>query len=399
MTLLNGVRILSLELFGAGPYGSQFLADLGAEVIKIENAATGGDPARHVGPHLLGEADSQYFQTWHSNKKSVSLDLKTAAGRRDFERLVKGADAVMNNLRGDQPAKLGIDYAGLKTVNPAIVCLHISAYGRDNARAAWPGYDFLMQAEAGLMDMTGEPEGPPARFGPSIIDYMTGTTGVAALLAGILRARTTGTGGDIDTCLFDVALHQLGYAALWHLNEGDRPTRQPRSAHLSVAPVQTFPTADGWIFVMCMTDKFWNALLDVLGRRDLGADPRFATAAARRGHRAALTSVLDAEFRKRSTAAWLAALSGVLPVAPVLDVAQALANPHVAAAGMVQTIRHPLRPELKVLASPVKVNGRRLPRAPGSVLGADNASLLGTGDAPPERRASKGAKTKRGAAP
>lgn len=389
MTLLNGVRILSLEVFGAGPYGSQFLADLGAEVIKIENAATGGDPARQVGPHRLGPADSQYFQTWHTNKKSVCLDLKANDGRRNFERLVKGADAVMNNLRGDQPAKLGLDYAGLKAVNPAIVCLHISAYGRDNARAAWPGYDFLMQAEAGLMDMTGEPDGPPARFGPSIIDYMTGMTGVAALLAGILRARATGTGGDIDTCLFDVALHQLGYAALWHLNEGDRPTRQPRSAHLSVAPVQTFPTADGWIFVMCMTDKFWEALLDVLGRQDLGADPRFATPSARRTYRAELTAALDAEFRARPTSAWLTALSGVLPVAPVLDVAQALANPHVAAVGMVETMPHPLRPDFKALACPVKVNGQRPRRTPGSALGADNAALLGMGDEPARKRAKR----------
>src|SRR5262249_47713994 len=175
-------------------------------------------PSRHVGPHLLGENDSQYYQTWNTNKKSVALDLKTADGYADFLRLVKTSDAVMNNLRGDQPGKLRIDYASLKATNPAVVCLHISAYGRDNARVAWPGYDFLMQAEGGLMAMTGEPEGPPSRIGPSMIDYMTGMTGMVGLLSGVMQARMTGVGCDIDTSLFDVALHQLGYAALWHMN-------------------------------------------------------------------------------------------------------------------------------------------------------------------------------------
>ena len=137
MKPLEGLRILSVEVWGAGPYGSQLLAAHGAEVIKIENPATGGDPARYVGPHRLGEADSQYFQNWNTNKKSVALDLKTPEGQRDFGELVKSSAAVMNNLRGDQPAKLGLDYAVLGKLNPAVVCLHISAYGRDNERTAW----------------------------------------------------------------------------------------------------------------------------------------------------------------------------------------------------------------------------------------------------------------------
>ncbi|HEX7929087.1 MAG TPA: CoA transferase, partial [bacterium] len=330
--------------------------------------------------------DSQYYQTWNTNKKSVALDLKTEAGYADFLRLVKTADAVINNLRGDQPAKLRIDYPSLKATNPSVVCLHISAYGRDNARVAWPGYDFLMQAEGGLMAMTGEPDGPPSRIGPSMIDYMTGMSGIAGLLSGILQARMTGIGCDIDASLFDVALHQLGYAALWHMNAGDNPTRQPRSAHLSVAPVQTFPTADGWIFIMCMTDKFWENLADKLGRADLRTDARFATQATRRENRGALTEALDAEFRKQPSAHWLKLLTGVLPIAPVLDVAQALANPHVAAARMVDTIQHPLHPDFKVLANPLKVNGQRLSREPGSALGADNDALLSKLDAQAQKR-------------
>lgn len=260
MKPLNGVRVISVEQFGAAPYGSMFLADLGAEVIKVENAAIGGDPARKTGPYLLGGADSEYFQTWNMNKKSIALDLRTPEGKAALERLIAGSEVVLNNLRGDLPAKMGLDYKTLSKLKPSIVCVHLSAYGRDNERASWPGYDYLMQAEAGLMHLTGEPDGPPTRIGaPSMIDHTTGLTAMVGLLAALVQARATGKGCDVDTCLFDAALHQLGYAAIWYLNEGYTPERQTRSAHFSVAPVQTFPTSDGWIFVMCLTDKFWNS--------------------------------------------------------------------------------------------------------------------------------------------
>ena len=354
---LEGIRILTVEHFGAGPYGTMFLAGLGAEVIKVENAAEGGDPSRHVGPHLLGEDDSQYFQTFNLWKKSVSLDLKR--DRKAFEALVAEADAVVNNLRGDVPAKLGLDFESLSKINAAIVCLHISAYGRDNERASWPGYDFLMQAEAGLMDLTGEPGGAPSRFGTSIIDCMTGMTGAAALLACLLRARRTGKGCDVDASLFDVALHQLTYMGTWYLNGGEASSRQPRSAHYSLTPVQTFPTADGWIFVMCMKDSFWSALVQALSRPELEKDARFATMEARLEHRAALTEVLDAEFRRRPTADWLKALSGRLPVGPINDMRQALDNPFVAATGMIHSVDHPEKPGLRVLTLPVKIDGER----------------------------------------
>ncbi|GJD52133.1 Acetyl-CoA:oxalate CoA-transferase [Methylobacterium crusticola] len=375
MSLLDGLRVLTFEQFGAGPYGSMFLADLGAEVIKVENAATGGDASRHMGPHLLGENDSQYFQTFNLNKKSVALDVKTPEGRAALLRLAGSADAVLNNLRGDQPEKLGIDYAGLRAANPRIVCLHISAYGRDNGRKSWPGYDFLMQAEAGLMSLTGEPDGPPSRMGVSMIDFMTGMTGVTGLLAAVIRARATGQGCDVDTSLFDVALHQLTYPGTWHLNEGEVASRLPRGAHLARTPVQTLRTADGWIFVGCMMDKFWDALLDGLGRPDLAADPRFATAAARRDHRDALTALLDEAFAAKPTAAWLAILAGRLPVAPVHDVAQALANPFVAEVGMIARVPHPARPDLRLLANPLKIDGRRPGQAACSALGADGGLL------------------------
>jgi crotonobetainyl-CoA:carnitine CoA-transferase CaiB-like acyl-CoA transferase len=387
MKPLNGVRIVSVEQFGAAPYGSMFLADLGAEVIKVENAAIGGDPARQTGPYRLGEGDSEYFQTWNMNKKSVSLDLKTAEGRAALEHLIRDSDAVMNNLRGDLAEKMGLDYKTLSKVKPSIVCLHISAYGRDNERAAWPGYDYLMQAEAGLMHLTGEPDGPPARIGaPSMVDHMTGVTAMVGLLSAIIQARATGRGCDVDTSLFDVALHQLGYTAIWYLNEGHMSTRQFRSAHFSVAPVQTFPTADGWVFVMCMTDKFYGALADVMQRPDLKSDGRFATPAARQANREALTQALDAEFRKHPTKHWLDVLAGVLPVAPVYDMEQALENPFLRTTGMIQDVPHPEKPNMRVLANPLKINGQRLSQAVCSPLGADNGALLKDVAAPAKAR-------------
>ena len=354
MKPLEGIRILTVESFGAGPYGTMFLAGLGAEVIKVENAATGGDASRHVGPRFLGENDSEYFQCLNLWKKSVSLDLTREQAR--FHELVKGADAVVNNLRGDVPAKLGLDYKNLRSINEKIVCLHISAYGRDNERTAWPGYDFLMQAETGLMDLTGEPEGAPSRMGTSVIDFSTGMTGAAALLACLLRAKATGKGCDVDASLFDVALHQLNYMGTWHLNGAEPHSRQPRSAHYSLTPVQTCKTADGWIFVMCMKDSFWHELTKAL---HLAHDERFSTMAARLEHRAALTEILDGEFRKQTTAYWVKALSARVPVGPVNDMRKALASPFVARSGMVQAIDHPKKRGLRVFTLPVKIDGER----------------------------------------
>ncbi|MDP2332445.1 MAG: CoA transferase [Reyranella sp.] len=372
---LEGIRVLTLEQFGAGPYGTMFLAELGAEVIKIE--APEGDPSRQVGPYKLGKDDSEYFQAWNLGKKSVTVDMKSAEGRRQFEALVKSADCVVNNLRGTQPAKLGIDYASLKHLKPAIVCLHISAYGRSNARKDWPGYDFLMQAEAGLMELTGEPEGPPTRVGVSMIDSMSGLTGIVGLLACLLRARTTGQGCDVETCLYDVAMHQLTYPGFWYLNEGDVSPRVPRSAHLSLAPVQTFPTKDGWIFIMCMTQKFWLSLCDALGRNDLLADSRFPDPNTRAKNRAEMTDELDPAFRTRTTAEWLARLNGLLPAAPVNKLDAALDSSFARETGMVSSVPHPVKGDLRVLANPIRIDGERPSQAACSPLGADNDSLLG----------------------
>jgi crotonobetainyl-CoA:carnitine CoA-transferase CaiB-like acyl-CoA transferase len=378
MKPLSGVRIVSVEQFGAGPYGTMLLADLGAEVIKVENAAIGGDPARKTGPYFLGDDDSEYFQVFNLNKKSVALDLRTEDGRTALLELAMTADALMNNLRGDLPAKLGLDYASLGKHKPSLVCVHLSAYGRDNSRASWPGYDYLMQAESGLMHLTGEPEGPPSRIGaPSMVDQTTGLTAALGLLAAVIQARSTGKGCDVDTCLLDVAVHQLGYAATWYLNDGLRLSRQHRSAHYALAPVQTFPTADGWIFIMCMTDKFWFELADAVGRSDLKSDKRFSAMSLRHANRVELSEILDPKFRKQPTRYWLDKLKGRVPIAPVLDVAQALDSPFLAETQMIRNVPHPAKPGLRALANPIRINGKRLEQSVCSPLGADNAAFVG----------------------
>jgi crotonobetainyl-CoA:carnitine CoA-transferase CaiB-like acyl-CoA transferase len=377
MKPLHGLRIVSVEQFGAGPYATMLLADLGAEVIKVENAAIGGDPARKTGPYMLDANDSEYFQVFNINKKSVALDLRSEAGKASLGKLIAGADALVNNLRGDLPAKMGLDYKSLAPINPALVCVHLSAYGRDNERAAWPGYDYLMQAESGLMHLTGEPDGPPSRIGaPSMVDQTSGLTAAVGLLSGIIQAKSTGKGCDIDTCLLDVALHQLGYVASWYLNEGHVSTRQSRSAHYSVSPAQTFPTSDGWIFIMCMTDKFFGELARAIGRPDLIADPRFNTQSIRQANRAALTEIIDGELRKETNQHWLGKLGGVLPVAPVLDLAQALDNPFLRATDMIRDLPHPAKPGMRTLANPIRVDGKRLDQSVCSPFGADNDTYL-----------------------
>lgn len=372
---LSGLRILTIEQYGAGPYGTQLLASLGAEVIKIENPATGGDSARQAGPHFLGEHDSQYFQTFNKGKKSVALDLKDKGDHRIFERLVASADAVANNLRGDLAAELKVDYAALAPIKAEIVCAHLSAYGRGTPREAWPGYDYLAQAEAGFMSLTGEPDGPPARFGLSVVDLMTGTMMATGLVSAILGARQTGVGCDIDTSLLDTALHQLSYPATWYLNEGRETERMQRSAHPAATPSQLFKTQDGWIFVMCQLPKFWVEFCEQVGRTDLLSNPDYADMAARRKNRDQLQTELDLFLSLQPTSVWIERLGGKVPVAPVHTLSEALEAEH--AQGMVEVVDHPEKPDgLKLLREPFAINGERPSSVRAPMLGEHTQEIL-----------------------
>ncbi len=376
MRPLEGVRVLAVEHYGAGPLGSMHLADMGADVIKIENPASGGDTSRIVGPHLLGEGDSEFFQTLNRNKRSLGLNLKAPEGREVFEKLVATADGVTNNLRGDQPGKLRLTYDDLKGANPRIVCAHLSAYGRDGPRVSWPGYDYLMQGEVGFMALTGEPDGPPTRMGLSIVDWMTGVTGMLGLLSGVLAARESGVGRDIDVSLFDTALFQMSYPAVWYMNEGDVTPRIARSGHPSLVPAQLYTAKDGHIYIMGLTAKFWSLIIEKIGRPDIGENPDFADFPARLKNRDKLTKVLDAVFALKTVAEWMEIFAGLVPIGPVYSLDKALDNPYVAERGLIQTMDHPMKP-LRVLSNPIRDNGEVLPVKAAPQLGQDTDDILG----------------------
>lgn len=382
---LSGFRVISAEQYGAGPYGTMFLAQMGADVIKIEPPGVegsdgerrgGGDTARAVGPHFLRPGESVYFQSFNLNKRSLTLDLRSEAGQEVLRKLAATCDAVANNMRGDLPERLGLTYDALEDVNPAIVCAHLSAYGRDNERAKWPGYDYLMQAEAGYCQVTGEPGGEPQRMGLSMVDFITGTIFCIGLLGALVDAQRSGKGRDVDTDLLSAALHQTSYPALWYMNNGDETQRTPRSAHPTATPSQMFRASDGWMFVMCQLPKFWDILTERMGRGDLRDDPRFATNADRLAHRDELTELLDAEFSKAPMEHWQELLAGYVPVAPVYELGAALDNPWLETIGMRDRVEHPDKPDLDILANPLKFDGERLPNRAAPLLGADSDAIL-----------------------
>jgi crotonobetainyl-CoA:carnitine CoA-transferase CaiB-like acyl-CoA transferase len=376
------VRVLAVEQYGAGPFGTLYLADLGAEVIKIENPSDGGDMSRGVGPHFFAPEDSQFFHTFNRNKLSVTLDLAVPEARAVLHDLVRSADALACNLRGDVPAKLGLTYEHLKAHNPRIVCAFLSAYGRDGPRATWPGFDYLMQAETGYFALTGEPDGPPARCGLSLVDLMTGLAMAYALVSALLAARASGEGRDIDVSLFDVALFNVSYLATWYLNAGYRQDRLPRSAHPSLTPCQLYRTRDGWIYLMCNKEKFWPALCRALGRPEWAADPRFRTFADRLANRTLVNEKVESELIKRTTGEWLVTFGGGVPAAPVLDVAQALENPFVTEHGRLFDVPHAAAAggAYRAVAPPVRCAGESAPTRPAPALGADTeADLRGLG--------------------
>ena len=372
---LTGLRIVAVEQFGAGPFGTLLLADLGAEVIKIEDPAVGGDVGRSVPPGASG-GSSLYFEAFNRGKRSLALDLTSAAGREVFTRLVATADAVYNNLRGDLPDKLGLTYAALSELNPAIVCVSLSAYGREDPRRTEPGYDALVQAEAGWASLTGEPGGPPARSGLPMADYAAGLVAACGLLAGIVDARRTGRGRDLDTSLFDTALAMLSYQATWWLSAGIETRRLPQSAHPSIVPFQFFATADGYIAVACAKEKFFQALVRALGTPELAQDPRFSTFAARHQYRVDLIALLSQRFLERTTADWLDALRGQVPCAPVRELSQALGAEDLEERGMLASYEHPQLGAVSSVGLPLRVSGFTPSYRAAPALGADAADLL-----------------------
>jgi crotonobetainyl-CoA:carnitine CoA-transferase CaiB-like acyl-CoA transferase len=372
---LAGLRIIAVEQFGAGPFGTLLLADLGAEVIKIEDPAAGGDVGRSVPPGAI-DGSSLYFEAFNRGKRSIALDLTNQAGREVFTRLVATADAVYNNLRGDLPQRLGLTYSALAEANPAIVCVSLSAYGREGSRQAEPGYDALVQAEAGWASLTGEPDAPPARSGLPLADYAAGLTAACGLLAGVLYARQSGRGRDVDASLFDTALAMLSYQAAWWLSAGFEAVRQPMSAHPTIVPFQFFATADGYIAVACAKEKFFRALAELVGLPDEVIALNFASFAARHERRDELLAELARRFVERPTDEWLERLRGHVPCAPVRSLTEALDQDQLRSRGMLATYEQPQLGTVRAIGLPLKVSGFHPHYRAAPDLGEDKESLL-----------------------
>ncbi|MBK5105383.1 MAG: CoA transferase, partial [Burkholderiales bacterium] len=317
---LAGIVILEVGHMLSGPYCGMLLADLGAEVIKIEPPE--GDIARRVSPHSIGPHNA-YFASLNRSKKSVVLDLASAAGQGELRRLAARAHALIVNLRPAAIMKLGLTYAALQEVNPKLVCVALTGYGLEGSYADRPAYDYVIQALTGVMAITGEPGGPPCKTGYSAVDNSAGMMGALGLLAKVVE----GKGGQIDLSMYDVMLSQLNYLAGAWLNAGERAERMPRSAHPYIVPAQIFETSDGWLVVFISHDEFWRRFCKEAGRPDWLADERFATMAARSRNRDAVLAALEPVLKSDTTASWSARLAplGVV-VAPIESLEQALAS-------------------------------------------------------------------------
>jgi crotonobetainyl-CoA:carnitine CoA-transferase CaiB-like acyl-CoA transferase len=372
---LSDIRILALEQYGAGPFGSIHLAELGADVIKIEDPRSRGDIGRYIPPND-GSGDSLFFETFNHNKRSVALDLAQPEGRAVFERLVARSDVVYSNLRGDVPAKLRILYDDLAALNERIVCCSLSGFGMSSPRAADPGYDYILQGMASWMSLTGEPGSPPTKAGLSLVDFASGYAAATTILAAVHAARRDGKGMDCDLALYDVAVNLLTYVATWQLTAGYTTGRQPSSAHPTLVPFQNFATSDGWIVVACAKEKFWRRLVEVLGAPEL-TDDRFGDFAARAANKAELLPILERIFAGDTQKAWIDRLAAAgVPVGPVHDLKAALADPLVKERELVAEYPHPRLGPVRLIRSVVDVAGQRTSPIPAPALGADTRTVL-----------------------
>ncbi len=369
---LSGIRVLDLSRVLAGPYCTQVLADLGAEVWKVEPPT--GDDTRGWGPPFVGE-DAAYFLAANRGKRSVAVDLKHPDGAAVVADLAARADVVVENFKVGDLARYGLAYEQVRERNPGVVHVSITGYGQTGPRASEPGYDLVMQAMTGLLAMTGPADGAPARVGVALVDVLTGMHAATAVLAALRQRDATGEGQHVDLALFDVGLASMVNVAQAALVTGTSPRRRG-SAHPSIVPYQAFATADGDVVVAVGNDRQFARLCEVLAVVGLATDPRFVTNADRVTHRDELVPLLQDAFAARTTGDWVEALGAAgVPVAPVNDVAAALEDP--------QTVHRDLRWSVATPTGPVELLGNPLGPLAGAArdsapprLGADTREVL-----------------------
>ncbi len=347
---LAGIRIIEVGHMLAGPYCGLMLADMGAEVIKIETPD--GDIGRTVSPHFVGPHNA-YFASLNRNKKSVVLDLVSDEGLAALGRIAETSHALVTNLRPSAIRKLGLTYDTLRSWNERLVCVALTGYGLDGPYADNPAYDYVIQAMTGVMALTGDPQAPPTKAGYSAVDNSAGLVAAIGLLAKIVQ----GQGGQVDVAMYDVMLSQLNYLAGAALNAGEIIERMADSSHPYVVPAQIFPTTDGWLTLFITHDKFWKTFCIEIGHPEWATDPRFATMTGRRTHRVEVISAISQVLRQASAAEWVRRLGplGVV-VAEVGTLNAALRSDIAAARALIVPLGDGNLP-LQAVACPIRFQG------------------------------------------
>jgi crotonobetainyl-CoA:carnitine CoA-transferase CaiB-like acyl-CoA transferase len=371
--LLSGIRILDLSRMLAGPYGTQLLADMGAETIKIEGLA--GDPMRQMGPHF-SQGESAYFLSTNRGKKSITLNLKSAEGRQVFFDLMAVSDVVYENFRPGVMERLGLSYKTLKSHKPDIILCSISGYGQQGPGREQPAFDLVLQARGGGLSITGEPGRMPVRMGLPVADLAGGMFGAMAVAAALHRRAQTGDGAHLDISLLDGQVSLLTYMAQYYFTGGEVP-RPWGAQHENVVPYNAFATSDGALVIAAFAEKFWRGLCRALELDDLIDDPRFVTNADRRRHRETLNTLLAERLLTRSTAEWMVRLNEAgVPAGPIQRVDEVMNDPQVIARNMHISLEHPTIGPLDMVGNPIKVVGTEETFLPPPLLGQHTEEIL-----------------------
>jgi crotonobetainyl-CoA:carnitine CoA-transferase CaiB-like acyl-CoA transferase len=371
---LKGIRVLDLTRVLAGPYCAMLLGDMGAEVIKIEEPGK-GDDTRGWPPFVGGE--STYFMSVNRNKKSVTLNLKAPEGRELLKQLAKKSDVLLENFRTGTMDKLGLGYRTLSRLNPRLVYCAISGFGESGPEAHRGGYDLIVQAESGVMDLTGFPDGPPVKVGNSIADLVAGMSGAHGVTLALLARQRTRRGQKVEIAMLDVMASLLTYQAGMYLNAGRTPTRRGNE-HPSIVPYEVFKTADGYLALGVANNSLWERCCAALERPDLAADPRYATEAARVEHRGTLVPLLNELLGARPSEEWMKRLEAVgVPAGRIRTVPEVCESDHLRAREMVVALPHPKAGTVRMMGVPIRLHGTPgKARTAPPVLGADTEPVL-----------------------
>jgi crotonobetainyl-CoA:carnitine CoA-transferase CaiB-like acyl-CoA transferase len=379
---LRGLRVLDLSRVLAGPWATQFFADLGAEVIKVERPGAGDDTRQWGPPWLIDDdgketGESAYYLSCNRGKRSVALDISTAAGQAIVKNIARNSDVLIENFKVGGLAHYGLDFEAMHQINPRLIYCSITGFGQTGPNADRPGYDAMIQGEAGLMSLTGEPDGPPMKTGVAVADLSTGMYAAASVLAALYARQHSGLGQHIDIALHDVQVAGLAYHAQSQLMTGKNPGRHG-NAHPNIVPYQAFEVADGYLMLAIGNDAQFARFCEVSGLQTLAVDARFTHNADRVKHRSDLIPTLANAMRQRCIDEWRALLDHAgVPCGPVNTLDRVMSSDQVRARGMVQPAAHPLRNSLDVLANPIKFSGTPLtPVSAPPLLGQHTAEVL-----------------------